>query len=58
MNYLKTDKELSALRKEWKELGIKASFPPFNYDEYNGLDGYKEAIRTLLNGYREEKVNG
>ena len=51
MNYLKTDKELSAMREEWRESGIEEAFPPFNYDEYNGMDDYKRKIRELLDAY-------
>lgn len=49
MHYLKTDKELLEMRKKWKESGIEEAFPPFNYDEYDGIDGYKETIRKQLN---------
>lgn len=52
MEYLMTDSELLEMRKEWKELGIASPFPPFNYDEFDGLDGYKETIRERLNSYR------
>ena len=55
MNYLRTDKELSAMRKEWKESGIEGTFPPFNFDEYNGLEEYKSAVRTLLNDYHKHE---
>lgn len=55
MEYLMTDDELQEMRKEWKELGIGTPFPPFNYDEFDGLDGYKETIRERLNSYRNNK---
>ena len=53
MNFLKTDKELQDMRKRWKELEIEEPFPPFNYDEYNGTSGYKEAIRKRLIDYEK-----
>lgn len=51
MNHLTTNEELLAMRQEWKELGIKEAFPPFNYDEYSGTDDYKKTIRKLLDAY-------
>ncbi|MEY8428768.1 hypothetical protein AALA00_13880 [Lachnospiraceae bacterium 46-15] len=51
MKFLKEDKELLEMREEWKELGIGRPFPPFNYDEYDGTDGYKKTIRKTLTDY-------
>ena len=56
MNYLKTDAELLAMRKLWKELGIDSPFPPFNYDEYNGTDGYKETLRKLIDDHMKHST--
>lgn len=56
MNYLRTDKELAEMRKKWKEHGIEKVFPPFNYDEYNGTDGYKKTIKKLLSDYEKKKM--
>lgn len=47
IKYLKEDKDLIEMRKEWKEK-FKEPFPPFNNDEYMGIDSYKEEIRELL----------
>lgn len=55
MNHLTTNEELLAMRKEWKELGIKEAFPPYNYDEYSGLDDYKGKIRKSLDAYIKNK---
>lgn len=53
MNFLMTDEELLAMRKEWKEQGIKEAFPPYNYDEYGGMDDYKGKIRKSLDAHIE-----
>ena len=48
MRYLKTDKELKELRSKWKEV-YNVPFPPYNWDEYAGIDDYKDKIRKLIN---------
>lgn len=48
IEYLRTDKELIEMRKEWKE-NFSEPFPPFNNDEYGDIDSYKETIRNKLN---------
>ena len=55
MSYLMTNEELLAMREEWKASGIGKAFPPFNYDEYNGMEGYKKKIRELLDAYDDNQ---
>ena len=45
---IKTNEELQKLRVEWKEKK-NTSFPPYNYDEYHGIEDYKEKIQRKLN---------
>ncbi|MFQ7033980.1 MAG: hypothetical protein ACLRRJ_13955 [Clostridium sp.] len=40
IQYLKTDDEMKNLRAKWKRL--LSPFPPYNWDEYNGIEDYKE----------------
>ena len=47
MEYLKADEELKRLREEWKKR-FSTPFPPYNYDEYAGIDDYKEKIKEEL----------
>ena len=47
IQYLKTDDEMKNLRAKWKETFV-TPFPPYNWDEYNGIEGYKEKIRNKL----------
>ena len=47
MKILRTDEELLTMRKEWK-IKKNTPFPPYNYDEYGGIDDYKEKIRRRL----------
>jgi hypothetical protein len=47
MQYLKTDEELKELRLEWKEIR-HTPFPPYNWDEYAGIEDYKSQIRKKL----------
>ena len=47
MKMLRTDKELLAMREEWKKKK-RTPFPPYNYDEYAGIDDYKQKIRRRL----------
>ena len=51
MENLRNDAELKQLREEWKKKS-GSSFPPYNYDEYTGIDDYKQKIRKEL-----EKIN-
>ena len=50
MQRLRTDEELKAMRAEWKrkrnEIGDE--FPPYNLDEYGGIEDYKQQIRKRL----------
>ncbi|MEI3190384.1 MAG: hypothetical protein V8S38_12380 [Lachnospiraceae bacterium] len=47
MEYLRTDEELKEYRRKWKEK-LKEPFPPYNYDEFKGIDAYKEFIKKKL----------
>ena len=47
IQYLKTDDEMKNLRAKWKET-LVTPFPPYNWDEYNGIEDYKEKIRNKL----------
>lgn len=47
MEYLKTDKELKELRSKWKATQ-RTPFPPYNWDEYAGIEDYKSQIRKKL----------
>ena len=47
IQYLKTDEELKELRSRWKEM-YSALFPPYNWDEYDGIEDYKTQIRNKL----------
>ena len=48
IEYLRKDEELVKMRKEWKNK-TNESFPPFNNDEYNDIQSYKEKIKEKLN---------
>lgn len=47
IEFLRNDEELKSYRAEWKRK-MKEPFPAFNYDEYAGIDGYKQAIKEKL----------
>ena len=47
MEYPRTDEELKEYRRKWKEK-LKEPFPPYNYDEFKGIDAYKEFIKKKL----------
>lgn len=55
MQQLRTDAELSSLRKEWKESGIGIPFPLFHFESYLGLDDYKQRVREQLGSYSDRK---
>lgn len=44
---IRNDKKIAELKAEWKEK-MNTPFPPYNYDEYSGLDDYKEKIQQRL----------
>ena len=44
---LKDDQELQELRIKWKEK-TDTPFPPFNWDEYDGIPDYKRKISEKL----------
>lgn len=45
---IKNDVEIQTMRKEWEEKKRDIPFPGYNYDEYGGIDDYKEKIRKKL----------
>lgn len=47
MKCLRNDEELNQMRGQWKAK-FTESFPPYNYDEYYGIDDYKSKIRRAL----------
>lgn len=53
MNYLMKDEELCNMRRKWKILGVGKPFPPYNYDEYNGVTDYKNTVRKILESYEK-----
>lgn len=53
IEFLRNDEELIALRKKWSEKK-KSAFPPYNYDEYAGISGYKNTIKEMLEDYNIE----
>lgn len=44
---LRKDKEIQQLKKIYKEKFNKNA-PPFNYDEYKGIDDYKKKLEELV----------
>lgn len=57
IQYLKTDEELKELRSRWKEM-YSAPFPPYNWDEYDGIEDYKTQIRNKLNDTTGQQAGG
>ena len=47
-DYLRTNPELQQIKEEWKEV-FGTHIPPYNYDEYNGLEDYKKQLWEELN---------
>ncbi len=48
VQYLKNDEDLAEMRSRWMQI-YKTPFPPYNYDEYDGIEDYKEKLRAKLN---------
>lgn len=44
---IKNDKEIQMLKKQYEEK-YGENPPPYNYDEYSGLDDYKEKLKKLV----------
>lgn len=57
MEYLRIDEELKQFREKWKEK-FEQPFPPYNYDEYAGIDDYKKKIREALETGEYKKCLG
>lgn len=53
---IRNDREIKEMKKKWKEKQGEtgAAFPPFNLDEYAGLDDYKEKIRKRLDAFEKK----
>lgn len=47
IQYLKNDEEIKALRIAWQKV-YDTPFPPYNWDEYNGIEDYKGKIRDKI----------
>lgn len=47
IEYLKTDDELKSLREKWKKI-FDTPFPPYNWDQYGGINDYKNKIRDMI----------
>lgn len=47
ISFLKTDEELKDLRLKWKKV-YESPFPPYNWDEYGGIDDYKRKLRDWI----------
>lgn len=47
LDAIRDDEELNKFRQEWKEK-FTQPFPPWNYDQYGGIDDYKQKIREAL----------
>ena len=54
---LRADAELKDLRLKWKEV-FDTPFPPYNWDEYGGIDDYKEKIRSKLKNTTSQQAGG
>ncbi len=52
IQYLKTDDEMKNLRAKWKET-FATPFPPYNWDEYAGIEDYKSQIQKKLKRYHQ-----
>ena len=53
LEFLKTDPELVAWRKEYREMGLY--MPGWNYDCFPHLDEYKEYVRKDIEKKRAER---
>lgn len=47
IQFLKNDEEIKALRIAWQKV-YDTPFPPYNWDEYNGIEDYKGKIRDKI----------
>lgn len=54
IQFLKNDEEIKELRIAWKKV-YSAPFPPYNWDEYNGVEEYKEKIREKIETATSQK---
>ena len=57
IQYLKTDDEMKNLRAKWKGTFV-TPFPPYKWDEYNGIEDYKEKIRNKLKITTSQQADG
>lgn len=49
VDVLKQDEMIQRYRKEFKEK-YKRNPPPFNFDEYESIEDYREYLRKLVEG--------
>ena len=47
LEVIRNDKEIQQFRHEWEEK-FTQPFPLWNYDEFGGIDDYKQRIRDAL----------
>lgn len=55
IEYLRNDVELQQFRKEWKER-FTVPFPTWNYDCFDGMEDYKQRIKTALESDDDKKI--
>ena len=53
---LDNDEELKKLQELWDDEKQDMVFPPFNFDEYDGFEGYKEFIKQQLETVQNIKL--
>ena len=44
---LQKDEELKQIKEEYKKKFSKNA-PPYNYDQYNGIEDYKQKLKKLI----------
>lgn len=54
IQFLKNDEEIKELRAAWRRV-YNTPFPPYNWDEYNGIEEYKGKIREKIKKATSQK---
>ncbi|TRW26234.1 hypothetical protein FL857_05980 [Criibacterium bergeronii] len=49
------DEEIKEIKKQWFDIDAK-SWMPFNYDEYGGIEDYKEKLKKGFEKLKKEKL--